>query len=370
MIEPFHLERHFAKYEFSVRYMLSSSDPESMTIRDLLKMAGRSPDSMLDQWMGYNDSRGSPALRKKIAKTYSTIDAEQVLIQVGAQEPIFNFFQSTINRGDHVIVHFPCYQSYFSVPEALGAEVTKWEAKIENGWRLDPDELRKMIRPGKTKAILVNFPHNPTGYVPSRKEFEKILSIAEEHDLYIITDEVYRKCELGGTGPLPAGADLYSKAISLGVLSKTYGLPGLRLGWIATRDPEAYRLLAEAKDYTTICNPGITEWLAEAAMDVEEELAARSRKRVDRNLAIVDEFMKSNTDHFEWVKPQGGTMAFPRAKKLDMPKFAQGLREKYETLLVTGECFSMPSSYFRIGLGRENFPEVFPKFAAHFNENR
>jgi len=366
VIDPFLLERHFARYEFSVRYMLSSSDPESMTIRELLKMAGKSSDEMLEQWLGYTDSRGSPTLRQKIAASYSTINSDQVLIQVGAEEPIYNFFQSICEKGDHVIAHFPCYQSYFSVPESLGAEVTKWEARIENQWRLDPEDLRKLIRPGRTKAILVNFPHNPTGFIPTEKEFARILAIAEEYGIYVISDEVYRGCELDGRSPLPYGADLYEKAISLGVLSKTYGLPGLRLGWIATRDAEIYRRLAVAKDYTTICNPGITEWLGEAAIEVADQLATRSRVRVEKNLPILDSFMRENVDHFEWVKPLGGTMAFPRAKKLDMHLFAKELREKHEVLLVTGECFSMDPSYFRVGLGRENFPEVFARFAEQF----
>lgn len=361
-LEPFKLERYFAQYEFNAKYMLSSSDAESIHLSELLDLEPAVRDSLGTTWLGYSESNGIPELRREIAKTYSTISENQVLLHTGAQEPIFNLMHSMLNPGDHVIAHFPSYQSFYSVPQSLGCEVSFWTARFENQWKLDLDELEKLIRPN-TKLVLVNAPHNPTGFIFKPEEQKRLIEILRQREIYLLSDEVYRGLEIRSEDQLPAGCDLYEKAISLGVLSKAYGLAGLRLGWIATHDRDVYEKMAQFKDYTTICNPILSEKLGVIAIRHREKLFKRNLDIVQSNLKLADSFFEKNGDRFEWVRPLGGTMAFPRAKDgFNMEKFSAKLVHEKSVMLLPGTCFDLDATYFRLGLGRKNFPEAFEIF--------
>ena len=252
-IRPFQIERFFARYEFTAPYLLSSSDCEALSIQELLSLEEGAAEQFQHHWLGYTESQGSPALRRAIAALYQSIDEEQVLVHSGAEEAIFTFMNAVLESNDHVIVHFPCYQSLFEVAHAIGCEVTPWETHEENGWELDLDRLRQSIK-GNTRAIIVNCPHNPTGYLMSKATQQQIIEIAREHQCIVFSDEVYRGLEQNPDEALPAACDLYEHAVSLGVMSKTFGLPGLRIGWIATHNQHIYESMATFKDYLTICN--------------------------------------------------------------------------------------------------------------------
>ena len=252
-ISPFKIERYFARHEFNVDFVLCGSDCESMTIEDLLALEPDAADRFHRQWLGYTESLGSPALRAEICKIYRDISPEQVLVHTGAEEAIFLFMHAMLTAEDHVIVHWPCYQSLMEVARSIGCEVTLWKASEENGWTLDPNELRQHIQ-SNTRVIVINTPHNPTGYLMPGDTFQEISQIAEAKGIILFSDEVYRESEYRTEDRLPAACDLGSHTVSLGVMSKTYGLPGLRIGWIASQNEEIYKRMAVLKDYTTICN--------------------------------------------------------------------------------------------------------------------
>lgn len=363
-IEPFQLERYFAQHEFSARYLISSSDAEAMTVNELLAFEPGSREKLLETYLSYSDSLGTPALREAIAATYATVSPGQVLTHTGAQEPIFNFLNCALSAGDHVISLSPGYQSVFSIPRALGCELDLWHARPGNEWAPDLGELRRLLRPN-TRAVLVNFPHNPTGFVPTPGWMQELIAILRAQGVLLLSDEVYRGLEYAPAERLPPAADLYENAISVGVLSKAYGLPGLRIGWIATKNREVYDAMAAFKDYTTICNSVVTERLAAIAIRNGEKLFSRNRAIVQENLALVESFFNDYPGEFGWHRPRGGTMLFAwAAKGRDMEAFSQRLLAERQTMLISGRYFDQPESFFRLGLGRLGFSEGFAQFTA------
>ncbi len=356
-ITPFKLERYFAKYEFNVEHVLCPSDCESMSIQDLLALEPDVKERFHQHWLGYTESMGSPSLREEISKLYQRVQPNQVLVHSGAEEAIFLFMHAVLNAKDHVIVHRPCYQSLGEVARSIGCRVTWWNAHEENGWALDVDELKQSIQ-SDTRAIIINTPHNPTGYLMSSDDFLLANQIAREKNIILFSDEVYRESEYCKADRLPAACDLGANTVSLGVMSKTYGLPGLRIGWIATRNTTVYERVAALKDYTTICNSAPSEFLSELALRHREEIVERSLKIITRNLGVLDTFFARHSDRFTWQRPKAGTIGFPRLLDGDVDAFCSTLVESAGVLLVPGTLFDDRGNHFRIGFGRKNFPEA------------
>ena len=356
-LAPFKLERYFAQYEFTTQYLLCSSDCESFAIQDLLALEPRAADLFHRQWLGYTESPGAPSLRQTIASLYTTIQPDQVLVHSSAEEAIFLFMHAALQAGDHVIVHSPCYQSLAEVAHSIGCEVTFWSADERNGWALDPDDLARHIRPN-TRAVVINTPHNPTGFLMPLEHFRQIHRITAEKGIVLFSDEVYRESEYVAAERLPAAGDLGEPAVSLGGMSKTYGLPGLRIGWIATRHAELYSRMARLKDYTTICNSAPSEFLAELALRHREKLVQRNLDLIIRNLAILDEFFSRHADQFAWICPRAGPIAFPRLIGAEIDSFCHELVRRAGVLLLPGTLFEDRENHFRIGFGRRNVPEA------------
>ncbi len=360
-LPPFQLERYFARYEFAVRHLACASDCEAMTIGELLGLEADAAEAFQNCWLGYTEAPGHPALRREIARIYATVDAGRILVHTGAEEAIFLFMQAALHPGDHVIVHWPCYQSLFEVARSLGCDVTFWQSREENGWALDPDELKALIRP-ETRVVVVNTPHNPTGYLMSAADQGALIEIVRDRGLILFSDEVYRESEYDPALRLPAACDLDERSVSLGVLSKTYGLAGLRIGWIATRNADLYRRMASLKDYTTICNSAPSEFLASLALRHREVLAARSLSTIRANLSLLDGFFARHTDRFAWVRPRAGPIAFPRLKQEDAADFCRCLISQAGVLLLPGTVYNHPGNHFRIGFGRRGLPEALAAF--------
>jgi len=359
-LPPFKLERYFAKYEFNTQYLLCSSDAESMPIMDLLALEKGAAEKFQQVWLGYTESHGSPALRAEICKLYETIQPEEVLVHTGAEEAIFLFMFAAFKEYDHVIVHSPGYQSLAEVARAAGCDVSLWPAREENGWALDLDELRHLMR-SNTKAIIINTPHNPTGYLMPRADYEAVHKFAQEKKLLLFSDEVYRESEYDPATRLPAACDIGDHAISLGVTSKTYGLAGLRIGWIATKNKTIYEKMASLKDYTTICNSAPSEFLAEVAMRNRHRLVERNVGIIQENLKVMDDFFSRHAGLFSWVRPQAGSMAFPRLLKGNVEEFCDRLVKKAGVLLLPGSMYDDSRNHFRLGLGRKNLPPAVKK---------
>ncbi len=354
---PFKLERYFAQYEFKTEYMLSSSDCESVHIRDLLSLEPDAAERFHEHWLGYTESSGAPSLRQQISQIYTTIQPEQVLVHTGAEEAIFLYMHAMLSPGDHVIVHWPGYQSLYEVALGLGCRVTQWPARVENGWALDLDELKRSMRPN-TRLVIINNPHNPTGYLMPQSDYREMIELIEKRGVRLFSDEVYRESEYQLDDRLPAAADLSDHAASLGVLSKTYGLAGLRIGWIAAHDPQVYQRMASLKDYTTICNSAPSEFLAELALRHRAQLTARNLQIIQANLRLMGDFFTRRADHFEWQPPKAGSVAFPRLLQGDIETFCRDLVTQAGVLLVPGTLFDYPGHHFRVGLGRQNMPQA------------
>lgn len=356
-LPPFKLERYFAKYEFNTEFLLCSSDCEAMPIADLLGFEEGAAEKFQQVWLGYTESQGSPTLRTEICKLYETIEADEILVHSGAGEAIFLFMFAAFNEDDHVIVHSPGYQSLAEVARAAGCDVSLWPAREENQWALDLDELHHLMRTN-TKGIIINTPHNPTGYLMSRQDYDAVHKFARENNLLVFSDEVYRESEYESSTRLPAGCDYGDHAISLGVTSKTYGLAGLRIGWIATKNRKILENMASLKDYTTICNSAPSEFLAEVAMRNRKKLSERNINIIKQNLSVIDELFARYSSLFRWVRPQAGSMAFPRYLGGNVEDFCDQLVKNAGVLLLPGTVYDDSDDHFRLGLGRKNLPQA------------
>jgi aspartate/methionine/tyrosine aminotransferase len=366
-LPPFKLERYFAKYEFSTEYLLCSSDCESMSIADLLALEQGAAEKFQNVWLGYTESQGSPSLRAEICKIYETIEPEDVHVHSGAEEAIFLFMFAAFKEYDHVIVHSPGYQSLAEVARTAGCDVSPWRGREENGWSLDLDELRHLMRTN-TKAIIINTPHNPTGYLMSREAYEAVHEFARKNKLLLFSDEVYRESEYDPATRLPAACDLGDYAISLGVTSKIYGLAGLRIGWVATKNKKIYGKIASLKDYTTICNSAPSEFLAEVAMRNRHKLIERNLGIIKQNLAVIDDLFARYSSLFSWMRPQAGSMAFPRYLGGNVEKFCDDLVKKAGVLLLPGSIYDDMNNHFRLGLGRKNLPQAVERLEQYLSK--
>jgi len=273
-IEPFALERFFARHEFSARHMLCASDCETFSLGELLAMEPGATEAFSALRLGYTETAGDPDLRREIAGLYQGISAADILVFAGAEEAIFVFMNAVLNAADHLLVHAPCYQSLAAVAEGAGCRVTRWQANASRGWSLDPDRLPRQLTPA-TRAVVVNFPHNPSGYLPEAERFERIMAIARQRGLFLFSDEVYRFLEYNPQDRQPAACEIYENGVSLGVMSKAFGLAGLRLGWVACRNRDVLRAMAELKDYTTICTAAPSEYLSLLALRRRQEILER-----------------------------------------------------------------------------------------------
>lgn len=358
--KPFKLEEYYAKYEFTTKYMLSSSDAQSWSLDQLLSMALPDEKDLWDkQWLGYTEPKGLPLLREIIAtQLYPGLSANNIICFSGAQEGIFCSLFSLCTPQDHVIVLTPCYQSLMEIPAFVGCVVTALELTEEHEWRIDIDAIKNAIKPN-TKCVVINFPHNPTGQVIRFKEMRQLIILLDYHDIWLFSDEVYYLLGHPKEGWIPPAACLYQKGISLGVMSKSFGMPGLRIGWIACQNEEVLQKIVQARYYTTICNSGPAEILSFIALRNKDVILERNNNIVASNLALLDTFFEKYANLFSWVRPQAACTGFVKYKNEEsVDDFCQRVANQVDTLLLPGSVYSMKSNHFRIGFGRENMPEA------------
>jgi aspartate/methionine/tyrosine aminotransferase len=368
-IADFALERYFARWEFAVEHVLCASDVEGWSMGDLLELAD---DETRAMWaglrLGYTESTGHPLLRREIAALYVSIDADDVLVFAGAEEAIYCLLTTSLQAGDHVIVTFPGYQSLYEIARAAGAQVALHVLREEDRWSLDIDRLIRSFKP-ETRMVVVNAPHNPTGMLPTVEEWRRLAAACADAGVRLVSDEVYRFLEHDGAPTLPAGADLDQRSISIGVMSKSFAMAGLRIGWLATRDRAVLERCARLKDYTTICSSAPSEVLALIGLRARERVLSRSREIVSANLTALDDFFARRADAFTWVRPRGGSTAFPRLVP-DGPAgpsadaFAARLVESAGVLLLPSSTFGFDNAHVRLGLGRIDLPEAIAKLEA------
>jgi len=365
-IKPFRIEQYFGKYEFTSKYLLSSSDAESRTIQELLDLEPGSHECFLKHWCGYTESPGAPALREVISGMYRGVRPEDVLVLAATEEGIFVLYHALLSPGDHVIVETPCYESALEVARSTGARVSEWRRSDENGWAHDLAALERLVQPS-TKIIYVNTPHNPTGLLMPVNVLQQVTRLAASRGIIVFCDEVYRELEHNPANRLPAACEVYERAVSLGSMSKTYGLPGLRLGWLVSKDAEILRRCLELKYYTTICASAPSEFLSALALRHREVLVKRNREIVLRNLPVLDSFFRQRSDLFEWVKPDASPIGFARYKpQRDVLSFCQDVVNNAGVLLLPGTVYDEPR-HIRFGYGRKNMPEALAQFSAYLS---
>lgn len=357
-LREFALERFFAEHEFAAKHILGASDVEPMSMAELVAMAD--PDSA-ERWsrlrLGYTESMGLPALRAEIASLYDGIGADDILTFAGAEEAIFVTMHAVLKPGDHVAVVWPAYQSLHEVARSIGAVVT--EIPLDpNGWRLDVDRLSSALHPG-TRMVVINFPHSPTGAHIDRKQLDAIVKLCRDRGIVLFSDEVYRFLEQSPTDLLPGAAGLYEGAVSLGVMSKSFALAGLRVGWIATRDRALRERVIAIKDYTTICSSAPSEILALMALRARDQVVARSQQIVRTNLPALQAFMARHAEHLTWSPPRAGSVCFPRFRgAIDAERAAELFIRRKSVMILPGGRFQFDPAHFRVGFGRRDMAEA------------
>jgi aspartate/methionine/tyrosine aminotransferase len=365
------IETFFAEYEFATEYVMCGSDAEALPMRDLIAMADPESRELWDNLvLGYTETWGHPLLREAIAGQYAHLSPENVLVFSGAQDAIFCMMNAELHPGDHVVVATPCWQPLYEVPVAAGADVTRVRMDNDSGFGFDLSRIANAVR-ADTRMIVVNAPNNPTGALPTRAEFDELRRLSDEVGATLVSDEIYRLLEHDPADRLPAAAEISDTGVSIGVVSKVYGLPGARIGWLASKNVELLRRAAGMKHYTTICAAAPSELLALIALRNADQVLAAPRSIARANLALLDEFFDRHRELATWSRPGAGTVAFPRFR-LDMPtrSFVDLVRRGPGVLLLPGDVFDEPDGYVRIGYGRRNMPQALERLDEFLNSSR
>lgn len=354
-VEPFRLERFFAAHEFTTPHLLSVSDCESLTAGELLDLEPGAREALDRVWLGYTESEGGGPLREALADAHPGLGPDDFLVHAAGVEVLLTVALAVLEPGDHAVVQAPCYQAARSAPAIAGARVSLWAADPDRGWAPDLDALPGLLNRPRTRLLVINTPHNPTGHHFTLDEFRWILETAERRGVQVLVDEAYRGAEYRDADRLPTVPELSDSAASLGLLSKGYGLPGLRLAWLATRNRDLAAAVARAKDYTTICAPAPAEFLGAIALRHSQQLLTRSRETLVTNLAALEGFMDRHREWFRWIAPRAGSVCLPLLHRGDAESFCARAKEGAGVLLAPGALFDGEARAFRMGFGRRGF---------------
>jgi len=352
----FDLERWQSTWENRVRYNLSESGVHPLSVRELLALAQAAADPLLDVRLGYSQSNGTDALRERIAALYPGATSDQVLVTNGSAEANYVAALRVIEPGDQVAMLLPNYLQLWGHVQNLGAQVRPFRLHEDRGWAPDPAEIRSAIAPG-TKLVVVTNPHNPTGHILAEAMRRAIIERTAEVGAWLLADEVYMGAERDGKTTASFWGS-YDRLICVAGLSKAYGLPGLRIGWLVGPAP----IVADAwarHDYTTIGPSGASDHLATLALQpaVRERLLARTRGILRENYPVLEQWLRSFGPSFSWVPPQAGAICWARYhSRVDGETLVERVRAGQSVLLVPGEHFGMPG-YLRFGFGNE-LPEL------------
>lgn len=360
-IEAFALERWLTTHELHVKYDIAESGILPLKTNDLLAFEPQEEreatlERLLNLPLGYNEAVGTKALRSAIAATYANCAAEQILVTTGAIEANFLLFNTLLEPGDHVVAVYPAYQQLYSVPKAIGCEVSLWPIGTENGFHYDLALLETLVT-NRTRMIVINTPHNPTGAMLTGAELQRIYALADSIGAWVLCDEAYRWIEVPGGKPFGSPMiDFGQHGISVGTVSKPFGLPGLRLGWVAA-PAEVIAQCWAMRDYLSLSPGKLSDALALLAFKHREKIIARNRTIIETNLRMATEWIATNADILSWQPPQGGLLALLHYQ-LDLPSrsLADKLATEYSVMLAPGSAFGF-ESHLRIGIGQH--PTIF-----------
>jgi aspartate/methionine/tyrosine aminotransferase len=353
-IDDFGVEIWMNRYETTCQFNLAETCVESLTIAELLRMAGKTDTilgELLPMKMTYGAIEGSDRLRRCIASLYARQAIPNVVVTHGAIGANALVYETLVERGDRVVCVLPTYQQHYSIPESYGADTQILKLEAEDGFLPDLSQFERLVVPG-TKLIAFTNPNNPTGSLMDRAFLEKVVKIARRAGAWILCDEVYRGIDQDGDGFTASIADIYEKGISTGSMSKAYSLAGLRLGWIVAPS-DFIHAISIHRDYSTISVGMIDDHFAAIALENRDKILARSRRIVTENLAILDAWVNAEV-HISYVKPKSGTTALLKYD-FDIPseKFCLDLLNQTGVMLMPGNAFGM-EGYLRIGYANGN----------------
>lgn len=353
-----------ARWYPTTRHDLAASESETWHVSELLALA-RPEDEIRwqDLHLGYTDPRGSAWLRERIALGYDRIGADQLVSFAGAQEALGLALRALAGPADHAIIVLPAYQPSEMALTAL-CETTGVALDAATGWALDLDRIEAAIRVN-TRLILVNFPNNPTGKLISRFVLDDLIAICRRHGIWLVNDEVYRLIDRNPAYRLPCVADVYERGVSIDALSKSMGLPGLRVGWMACRDPAVIARATELKQVASLCLAGPSEVLGLIALGASETLLTRNRAIAIRNLIELERLLADHEAQFDWTRPDGGVVGYVRYRGPGgVESFATWLAREAGVLVLPASVWrsglvSLPEDRFRVGFGRRNCPSAY-----------
>lgn len=364
-IDPFNLERYFARYEFNVKYLLSSSDCDGFSMQYVLNAAEHGELQLWENLaLGYTDSLGHPLLREAISKHYNTIKPDEVFV-LSPGEANFILMNLLLKPGDEVVCMRPAYQSLYQVAKSLGCKLVYWNMTNEGGFNVD--DLNGLVT-AKTRMLIVNFPHNPTGYYPSEEELNRIIEIARRNNTFIFADEMYHKLVHNPAKLNDSLADRYENFISLWGTAKSFGLAGLRIGWVVSHNKQLLQKMQHYKDYFTICNSAPAEILTMIALNNSEKFIEVNLSKIRQNKKHFADFVNKHPQVFpSYKEPMAGSTAFVEISTgVTTLEYAEKTVQQTGIMLVPAEMFEYGHKHVRIGFGRMNMPEALSVWESAF----
>ncbi|NJR75758.1 MAG: capreomycidine synthase [Scytonema sp. CRU_2_7] len=347
-IAPARLENWMNDHYYANEVDLGSSGVEVFSLKQLREMIGLEYED-LDN-VTFHDSwpLGVPTLREAMAQRWGSGNPQEVMVTHGSSEAIFLVMHALLQEGDEVVVLEPCYQQLFSIAESIGCKLIHWQLRFEQQFAADLDEFKRLISP-KTRMVVVNFPHNPTGISITMDEQKELIEAIAKVDAYLFWDGAFSELTYDAL-PLQNPRVYYDLAISIGTFSKAYGLPGLRIGWCFA-SPEILDKLTHIRNYITLHVSPLVELVAEKAVKNADTLLHRRLYQARNNLAILEQWILQHSDEVAWVKPQGGVCSFPKFLNVDdIETVCKDLSSRHKMLLVPGICFGY-KNHVRLGFG-------------------
>lgn len=365
-MSKFLVDAYFTEYESKAKYMMGSSDPESLP----LKEAVSNLSGYADEPLGYALGNGYLPLREKLSALYETVTSDQIAMMNGGEETIYVTMRALLKPGDEIVVQMPSYQSLSVIAKEIGCSIIEYRPSFEEKWAFDLETLKTKIT-SKTRLLILNYPHNPTGACLKNSEMSAIVNLCRACNLYLIADEVYRFLRMDKSCSDASFADMYENAVALGSFSKTFAAPGLRLGWAATKSPELMHKLLAYRHFTSTCSNLPCQWIASELLNKKGEIIQRNNTIVRRNAALLHEFLQQHADLFTYVPPKGATMAYVKLlggqSAMD---FCMEILEHTGVLIVPSSVLENSDEYLRVGLCRESFPKCVRLVSAYLSHRK
>ena len=339
--------------EHTAALSMGSSDPETLTPADIHLDFTKYKDSLFEYALG----QGFLPLREKLATLYDTVSADELAVVNGGEEAIYVTMRSLLSPGDEVLIQTPSYQSLSVVAESFGCRMRPVPSRFESGWRFDIDAFGAALTPA-TRMMVLNYPHNPTGACLTEDDMTAIVRFCREHELILVSDEAYRFLTIEPGYSTASFADRYENAVALGSFSKTFASPGLRLGWIATKNPVLMRKILAYRHFTSTCTNLPCQWIGSELLDHKNAVIARSNAIVQENARRLARFIAAFPEHFAYVPPAGATMAYVKLLgNRSATQFADSVRRATGVLLIPSSVLEDADDFLRIGLCRRSFAE-------------